>query len=250
MSVHIVNADSKYGRVLLQESTTSGYIHIAAQTCEPSFPFRANTDPTLLEGLKELVSHLHDLECIETIHVFRAVGLPPVSRLPYVKDHADTIRVARFDVAVLMETKNQECVEQLQDTPLYQALLEYLRTNSIGVHTMSALNTKRFGEIDARQNGLFLFNYLVAEDTETLMELWDYLADWYRVEMNLENSLLLEPVKSEASDYAALNYARFNGSLPGFLAKQMSKKSFRNYLLANLDAHHVGAMPILYQRVN
>lgn len=247
MSVHIVNAGSKYGRVLLQEPTSTGYIHIAAQTCEPSFPFRAKTDPTLLEGLKELASHMDQLECIETIHVFEAVGLPPVSQLPYVKDHADTVRIARFDVALFIETKNPECSEQIQDTPLYEALLEYLRTNSIGVHTMTAVNTKRFGEIHATQNGLFLFNYLVAEDAETLMDLWDYLTDWYRVEMNLENSLLLEPVKSEASDYAALNYAHFNGSLAGFLAKQMSKKSFRNYLLANLDAHHVGAMPILYR---
>lgn len=117
----------------------------------------------------------------------------------------------------------------------------------MSVHTMAAMNAKRFGQVDAAQDGLFLFNYFVAEDAKTLMELWDYLADWYQVEMNLNNSLLLVPIQPEASDYLALNHARFDGGLPNFLAKQMSKKSFRSYMLANLAANHVGTMPILYR---
>ncbi|WP_067621542.1 hypothetical protein [Alicyclobacillus acidiphilus] len=247
MNVSIVNADSKYSRVPLEEPTSRGYIHIAAQTCEPSFPFRPNTDPRLLAELKDLVEHLEQVDCVDTIHTFRAVGLPPVSRLPYVKDHAGSIRIARFDVAVLIEMKNKESLAEVQGTPLYEALVEYLRTHSKSVHVMPAMNMKRFGEVNSTQDGLFLFNYFVAEDAATLMELWDYMADWYRVEMDLDNSLLLVPTNPEASDYVALNYARFEGSLPSFLAKQMPKRSFRNYLLANLDTHHVGAMPILYR---
>lgn len=247
MSLQIVNANGKYGRVALQETTTQGYIHIAAQTSEPSFPFRANTDPELIEGLRELVHALEQLDSIERINVFRAVGLPPVNRLPYIKDHSDSIRIARFDVAVLIETRTPEFLDQVQAAPLFEAVLEYLSAQSKSVHVITAINAKRIGEVDATQDGLFLFNYFVAENSETMMELWDYLADWYRVEMNLDNSLLLVPTNPEASDYIALNHAHFDGSLPIFLAKQMSKKSFRNYMLANLDAHHVGAMPILYR---
>jgi hypothetical protein len=169
-----------------------------------------------------------------------------MSRLPYVKDHADSIRIAQFDVAVLIETTNSESLVQVQGTPLYEALLEYLRTKSMSVHVMTTVNIKRYGEVDA-PDGLFLFNYFDAENPETLMELWEYPADWYRVEMDLDNSLLLVPTKPEASDYAALNHARFDANLPGFLAKQMSKKSFRSYMRANLEVHRIGAMPILYR---
>ena len=33
----------------------------------------------------------------------------------------------------------------------------------------------------------------------------------------------------------------------GVWARQIPKKSFRDYLLANLEANRVGAMPVLYQ---
>jgi hypothetical protein len=35
-------------------------------------------------------------------------------------------------------------------------------------------------------------------------------------------------------------------ALAGFAARQLPKKTFRSYLLANLTAHHVAAMPVLY----
>jgi hypothetical protein len=35
--------------------------------------------------------------------------------------------------------------------------------------------------------------------------------------------------------------------LPRFLWRQMSKKSFRDYVIANLKANRVGSMPILYR---
>ncbi|WP_067931094.1 hypothetical protein [Alicyclobacillus kakegawensis] len=247
MHLQIVNANDKYGRIKLSEPTTLGYIHIAAQTGDPSFPFRANTDAELLSGLKELASHLEQLDAIETVTVFKAVGLPPVERLPYVRERADSIHVAQFDVVILIETKSPESIEQIQATHLYQVLVENLSQKAKDVHVMTARNSKRVGNVDKTRDGLFLFNYFVADDVNTMMELWDYLADWYRVEMGLNNSILLIPIHPETSDFLAINHARFDLGLPGFLAKQMSKKSFRDYMLANLEANHVGAMPILYR---
>ncbi|MDQ0190906.1 hypothetical protein JI721_02785 [Alicyclobacillus cycloheptanicus] len=249
MNVHLVNPDDKYGRIALQAPTTRGYIHVAAQTCEPSFPFRANTDTALLEELKELAAPLQAHSQVERVSVFRAVGLPPMDRLPYVRDHADSIRIARYDIALLIETTDASALAEVQSTPLYEAVVAYLQTKSMSLHVMTAVNQKRFGEVDVVRGGLFLFNYFVAKNRETLLELWEYLADWYRVEMKLDNSLLLVPTHPETSDYTALNHARFDGNLSGFLAKQLSKKSFRTYMLANLAAHHIGAMPILYRVV-
>jgi len=58
---------------------------------------------------------------------------------------------------------------------------------------------------------------------------------------------LLAPLEGEQSDYRVINYAFWNESLPRFLWRQVSKKSFRNYVLANLAANRVGAMPVLYR---
>ena len=80
-----------------------------------------------------------------------------------------------------------------------------------------------------------------------ILELFDYLAGWYEIETGLDNSTLLVPLESEKSDYAAINHARWDASLPGFALRQFAKKSFRSYVLANLKANHVAAMPVLYR---
>jgi hypothetical protein len=43
-----------------------------------------------------------------------------------------------------------------------------------------------------------------------------------------------------------INHARWDHKLPMFMARQLPK-DFRSYMLANLTAHHVAAMPVLYR---
>jgi hypothetical protein len=62
----------------------------------------------------------------------------------------------------------------------------------------------------------------------------------------MNNSTLLIPLDGERSDYVIINHARWD-SLLRFLWQQFSKKSFKTYMQANLDANRVGAMPILYR---
>jgi hypothetical protein len=64
-------------------------------------------------------------------------------------------------------------------------------------------------------------------------------------ETGLDNSTLLEPREGEQSDYVLINHARWDGNLLLFMARQLPKKSFRSYMLANLKAHHLAAMPVL-----
>jgi hypothetical protein len=54
-------------------------------------------------------------------------------------------------------------------------------------------------------------------------------------------------LEDEESDYLAINYARWHVGLPRLVFRQLSKKSFRSYKLANLEANRVGAMPIVYR---
>jgi hypothetical protein len=59
------------------------------------------------------------------------------------------------------------------------------------------------------------------------------------------NSTLLEPLEGEQSDYVLVNHARWDGNLLLFMARQLPKKSFRSYMLANLKTRHLAAMPVL-----
>ena len=67
------------------------------------------------------------------------------------------------------------------------------------------------------------------------------------VETGLDNSTLLAPLEGEESDYMMINHARWDHSLPLFMARQLPKRTFRSYMLANLRAHHLTAMPVLYR---
>jgi hypothetical protein len=251
MDLKIVNPDAAYAAVKLVEPATRGYIHVGAEVRPRRLPFLqrlpAGREKSALIGrLTELARQLEHLEAVEKVTVFDALAIAP-ARSAYLKERADSIRVPRFDVVVLIETTSPAVIRDVQSTPLYEALLAALRSQAKHLHVMAARNAKRVGDVDKTRQGLFLFNYFVADDARVMLQLWDYLAGWYAVETGLDNSTLLVPLESERSDYLAINNARWDESLPRFLWRQFSKKSFRTYVLANLEANRVGAMPILYR---
>ena len=174
------------------------------------------------------------------------MALAPV-RSRYLQSRGDSIHVPRFDLVVFIETRSVAAIREVQATEQYEVLLEALRSHAKRLHVMAARNARRVGDVDKTRDGLFLFNYFVADDAGVMLQLWDYLAGWYAVETGLDNSTLLVPLDGEQSDYQAINHARWDESLPRFLWRQFSKQSFRTYVLANLEANQVGAMPALYR---
>ncbi|MDQ6669979.1 MAG: hypothetical protein M3069_04410 [Chloroflexota bacterium] len=168
---------------------------------------------------------------------------------PYLKARRDSIHVARFDIVVLVETTSPATAHQVQGTPAYRALLDAIEGPATDVHVMAARNIKRVADVDKTRQGVFLFNYFVGDDPSVVVQLWDYMAGWYAVETALDNSTLLAPLEGERADYVIVNHARWDGSLLGVLRRQFMNSSFRSYVLANLDANHVGAMPVLYRVV-
>jgi hypothetical protein len=163
------------------------------------------------------------------------------------KERGDSLHVPRFDIVVLIETTSPTTAPEVQRTEPYQALVNTLRAQAKDMHVIAARNAKRVGDVDKTRPGTFLFNYFVADDPEVMLQLWDYLAGWYAVETGLDNSTLLVPLEGELSDYLAINHARWNDSLPSVMVHQVSRRSFWTYVLANLEANRVGAMPILYR---
>ena len=235
MELKIVNPDPRYSRVNLIEPTTLGYIHLAAEVRPRAMPpqqlpFVPNrrAREELLSRLKMLANRLEQLESVEKATVLDAVAIPPTSRFSsYLKERADSIHLARFDVAVLIETVSPELAREVQQTPDYRALLDALESEARDMHVMVARNAKRIGDVEKTRDGLFYLIYFVADDVNVALELWDYLAGWYEEETGLDNSTLLVPLEDEASDYLAINYARWDGSLPRLVYRQLSKKSFR-----------------------
>lgn len=136
----------------------------------------------------------------------------------------------------------------VQTTHLYRQLTGLLNEHAKSLHVLAAESVKRVNDVDRTWDGTFVFNYFVADDREVMLNLWDYLAGWYGEEMGVDNSLLLVPLDGEPSDYLAVNHARLEGTAPAFIAKQMSKSSFRKFVQANLNANGVVAMPVLYRR--
>lgn len=255
MELRIVNPDPEYKPVKLIEPTRLGYIHLAAEVSPlpippQRLPFvpggRAKTE--LLGTLNALADRLEQLDTVEKATVFDAVAIPPTSRFSsYLKERADSIHPASFDVVVLIETASPEAARQVQQTPDYRALLDALESEAKDMHIIVGRNARRIGDVDKTRDGLFLFNYFVADDADVALKLWDYLAGWFEAETGLDNSTLLVPLENEESDYLAINHARWEVGLPRFLFRQLSKKSFRDYVLANMEANRVGAMPILYR---
>ena len=249
MEPQIVNPNPKYSRVNLIEPTTLGYIHVAAEVDPHPVPFMPNgrEKTELLNRLKGLARQLEWLDVVEKVTVFDAIAIAPPSS--YVKEREESFRIARFDIVVLIEATSPETAREVQATPAYKALMDALRSKAKDLHVIAARNARRVGDVDKSKKGLFLFNYFVGDDADVTLQLWDYMAGWYEVETGMDNSTLLIPLEDERSDYVIINNARWGVSLPRFLWRQMSKRSFRSYVLANLEANRVGAMPILYRLV-
>lgn len=244
---HIVHPDPKYSRVRLIEPTTFGYLLVAAEVQPRRAPFLPNgrAKNQLLARLREIALQLEQLDGVEKVTIFDGVAFAPPSA--YVREREDAIRIARFDVAVLIETRSPAVARDVRTTPAYQALADALASQARQMYAIAARNAKRIADVDKTRKGVFLFNYFVGDDPAVVLDVWDYLAQWYAIETGLDNSTLLVPVEGERSDYVAINNARWNGSLLAVVLRQLTRPSFRTYLLANLQANHVGAMPILYR---
>jgi hypothetical protein len=249
MALELAHPDPRYAKVHLIEPAPLGYLHLAADLQAPHRPgpvLRRSRDKHQLLGvLKWQARQLAQLDAIERATVYDALAFTPPGG--YVKDRPAPPPPAWFDVVVLVETTSPEATSEIRAAAPYQALVETLTEQARRVHHVAARNMRRVGDVDKSRPGLFLFNYFAGDDPALAVELWDYLAGWYEAETGLDNSTLLAPLEGEKSDYVMINHSRWDHSLAVFMARQLPKKTFRSYLLANLAAHHLTAMPVLYR---
>jgi hypothetical protein len=249
MPVKLVNQDPRYGKAHFVEPAPLGYLLLAADVQAPHRPGpvmrRSRVREQLFGALKWQATQLARMETVETATVFDALAFSPPGG--DAKGQSARRKPAWFDVVVLVETVSPDAAQEVRASPGYRELSGTLAEGARRVHQVAARNVRRVGDVDKGSPGLFVFNYLVGDDPELAVELWEYLCGWYQAETGLDSAALLAPLEGERSDYVLINHARWNGSLPGFLARQLPKKTFRSYLLANLKANHVAALPALYR---
>jgi hypothetical protein len=234
-------------RAPLVEPPPYGYIHIAAAVEPPAaplaLPWTGRRKSSVLSRLKSYASGLQRLENVERVTVYRAIMIAPPDRLA--RERAR--HVARYDVAVLIETSSPDALDEVQDADQYRDTLDFVARVSKDSHVMPARCIRSMGDVDKTRQGLFLFNHFDAEDAEAALKVWERLGGWYARETNLGNSTLLAPM--DKADYVFVNHARWDLSLPGFAVRQFAKPSFWTEVRRTLKASGVIAMPILYRRV-
>jgi hypothetical protein len=49
---------------------------------------------------------------------------------------------------------------------------------------------------------------------------------------------------------AFINHASWNMSLPRFISRQLSRRTFRSFVIANLRGNEIGSLPYLYRHHN
>jgi hypothetical protein len=244
MDLQLVNPQAKYSKVPLIQPPPLGYIHVAATVGPPPgrtpFPGRSPKKAALLTRLESLARQLEHLAMVERATVYCAILFAPPAGAA-----SQAPRLARHDVVVLIETTSPQVLGAVQATEPYKLLAAAVTEAASDVHIMTAHCRKHVGDVDKTRQGLFLFNYFVADDAAVALQLWEHLAGWYAAETGLDNSTLLEPLGQ--ADYAFVNHARWDSGLSRLMLRQLTKPTFRTYVLANLRANRTIAMPILYQ---
>jgi hypothetical protein len=164
MDLRIVNPEPKYAKVTLIEPPPLGYLHVAAAVDPPRgrtpFPGNSPHKAALLIRSKSLAHQLERLDAVERATVYRAILVaPPAGTAKRQAPH-----IARYDVVVLIETTSPEVLGEVQATEPYKLLVEMITEAAADIHVMPARCVRRVGDVDKTTQGLFLFNYFVADD--------------------------------------------------------------------------------------
>ena len=192
-SLTVVNNDARFPRVKLVEPASSGYLHLAAEVDRrpPFFP-NSRKKRELIAKCKRLCRQLEADPSVVSAVVFDALVIPP-GRGEFIKERPGKVHVARFDLAVLVETTSPEAADALKASPVYAEMERAIREVATFTHVITATNVKRIDPVDHSRQGAFLFNYFFADDTAQNLAVWEYTAGWFEQETGLDNSTVLLP---------------------------------------------------------
>lgn len=236
-----------YSKVNLIDPVDSGFVFIGVEV-DHRLPFlpASRAKKSLLKQCKQTCQELMQRAEITSAVTFRALIIPP-GKGAFLKKNPQ-IHVAKFDVAVLIETDCVQSAKRLRQDETFLALEKQMSDAGQYSYVVTARNVRRIGPVDHTRQGVFFFNYFFADDIQQNLDVWNYTAGWFEQETGLDNSTVLLPLEGENSQYTILNHCRWD-RLMDFFPSLLFKRSFRDYVEANFQANHVAPIPVLYRMV-
>jgi hypothetical protein len=183
---------------------------------------------------------------VRSIHVFEAILFGPVSldRPSAVESGAAR---GRYDSVMLIETTSPETARSLFSGHQLDELLSVVESSSTFLTVFPVGNAKKIKAVDRRRAGVFLFNFLIADDSAVLLNMWERTAQWWFSEGAMLNSELMVPLHAQASEYAAINNASWDDAGPA--VKAFRNPGYWEFVVFNVDLHAVTTVPSLYRLV-
>lgn len=245
---HILNHESyrAYNEVELMNPVGSGFVFIAGEV-DAGLPFLAPSRArrALISDCKRACRRFTRRTEVRSAITFRAFLAPP-GKGAYL-EHRPDIHVPKYDVAVLIETDDIQSAQRLRTDQTFLMLEIRFRVATEHTYVVTGRNVRRMGPVDHGHQGVFFFNYFVAEDVEQNLAVWNYTAGWFAQETGLDNSTVLQPLSGQNSEYSIVNHCRWD-RLRDVLPSILFKPSFHDYVKANFEANHVAPIPIFYRK--
>ncbi|GJM05229.1 MAG: hypothetical protein DHS20C09_12200 [marine bacterium B5-7] len=246
---HLAHSIKEQG--MIKPPNSYGYIQLAAEVELPR-PFLSNSasKKTLLAELKVLCGKLKSSSAsVRRVDLFDAFIIPPGANpgLKLIDKNGYDVHLAKFDIVLLIECSTVDDALTLRDSSAFKEIEQVLHDKATYTHSMVAKNANRIDEVSKDSNGIFLFNYFYAEDTQTLLDVWEYTAGWWTAKANLTNSTPIQPVEA-GSQYNLINHCRWD-KLIDVLPSLIFKPGLNNFVLKNFTVNNIVAMPILYKLV-
>lgn len=242
---HFPESETEYEKATLIEPADSGYILIAA-VVDQRLPFLppSRAKRSLLNDCGILCRAFERKAQVTSAAVFSALLTPPGSRRLLRKRSKP--RPVVFDVVILIEATSMQTARDLVKSEAFTYLAGLVRGAAGSFSILVAENARRIAPVDHGNAGVFLFDYLHADDANQAMELWERAAGWLQEETGLDNATLLRPVTGSKSVCSLINHCRWDGLLD-VVPSLLLKPSFRSYVLKTFEAGNVVSKPVLYR---
>lgn len=231
----------------LVPTTTSGYLLVAGEVDRrPMFLPPSRRKRQLVARLRRDLDALRSDGRVIEANLFTGLLTPP-GRGEVLRGRTD-LPPARFDVALLVETSDQEAARAVEQDPAFRALSDRIGAESRRTYRLRATNVRSMGPVDHLRQGVFLLNYFYAERTDLNLAAWQYTAGWFMDQTGLDNSTVLLPEQTNEPEYRLVNHARWD-RLRDVLPALLFRRSFHTYVLEHFRLNGVAAQPILYRIV-
>lgn len=225
----------------------SGYVFLAAEIDpHPPFLWSSRAKRQVLEDCARWSMRAAREPGVLEAVAFQAILAPPIGEPGFLRRRRGEFHRARFDVALLIETDSVARAEELRASALFRPLEARVHEDAGHVFVITASNARRIGAVDHTRDGVFLFNYFYADSLAQNLAAWEHTAGWFQRETGLDNSTVLQPSRSDLSQYTLINHCRWD-RLRDVLPALIFKRSFRDFVLAHFDANDIAPMPILYK---